>query len=99
MFDDEYYGHEEDLQKPDLSDESDMDENWALEQETMKEDDDDDKVGQTLGTVDEDVGHSSKSIGDNEPSTSEVKKSKRKRQTQVSEAIQRSKPVFDPSMA
>ena len=79
VFSETYYGGEE-QEKPDISDESDMDENFAEEKELEDEED------ATRG----------EESAEPKPSTSAKGDGKRKRRTKVSEAVRQAKPVFDP---
>ncbi|GAV02629.1 hypothetical protein RvY_13169 [Ramazzottius varieornatus] len=96
-FDDEYYEGEEEMEPPDISDESDIDENW-LEEKTL-EDEDEDEDGQAPRTSKdkpEDTERSSKAEGTG--GADEVRRLKKsRRQTKVSEAVQKQKPAFDPN--
>lgn len=91
VFDDEYYGGAAELEKPELSDESDVDENWIQEKE-----EDEQEEEMTVNNLEK--PSSSSCVPSTSAGIQQQKSTKRRRRTQVSEAVNAPKPVFDPSI-
>ncbi|XP_055347316.1 protein KRI1 homolog isoform X2 [Paramacrobiotus metropolitanus] len=100
-FDDSYYQNGEEMEKPEFSEESDIDENWLEEQEADREDEDDDnRKQQVMAQSDTQAVADDAAAPDDLPSTSTSmteRKGRRRRRTKVSEAVQNEKPAFDPN--
>lgn len=85
-FDDNYYGDPAAVEKPELSDESDVDENWINEKEVDTQED----AGRSS------IHRSEAEASSSQPCAAESKTTKRRRRTKVSDAVQNPKPSFDP---